>query len=144
MVFLVPFDGSPATAAALDRAVQHGEAFDRRVVAVSFVPTGTEFARRRIWIDPDEDFALESARKELERKIDETTDDTELVYDDATAGSPDDGIATEVRQVAREVEATVLFVGASDAARENGDGLVTPFGPISADADYDVHVVRTA
>ncbi len=144
MVFLVPFDGSPAATAALDRAVEHGEAFDRKVVAVSFVPTGTEFAKRRIWVDPGEDFALESARQELERKIDETTDDTELVYDDATAGSPDDGIANEVRQVARDVDATVLFVGASEGASENGEGLVTPFGPISADADYDVHVVRTA
>ncbi|MHB9288196.1 universal stress protein [Halobacteriales archaeon Cl-PHB] len=144
MVFLVPYDGSPAAAAALDRAVEHGEALGRDVVAVSFVPTGTEFAQRRIWVDPDEDFALDSARQELERKIDETTDETELVYDDATAGSPDDGIATEVRQVALDVDATVLFVGASDTSSDEDEGLVTPFGPISADADYDVHVVRTA
>mgnify|MGYP000536494809 CR=1 FL=1 len=144
MVFLVPYDGSPAAAAALDRAVEHGKALDTRVAAVSFVPTGTEFAKRRIWIDPGEDFALESARQELERKIAETTDETELVYDDATAGSPDDGIANEVKQVARDVDATVLFVGASDASNGDGEGLVTPFGPISANAAYDVHVVRTA
>ena len=142
MVFLVPFDGSPASEAALSRAVEHGSALGREVLAVAFVPTGAEFAERRTWIEPSDDFAVEDASAALQRKIDETTDRTELVYDEASAGSPDDGIGDVVRQTAEDVDATVLFVGAGDATV--GEGLRTQFGSVAADGSYDVHIVRSA
>ena len=141
MVFLVPFDGSPAAKAALRRAVEHGLALERSVLAVSFVPTGAEFAQRRTWIEPADDFAAEEAAAALERKIDETTDETELVYDETSAGSPVDGIAAAVRQTAQDVGAETLFVGLQNGSAE---ALETPFGSISASADYDVHIVRGA
>ena len=142
MVFFVPYDGSASAEAALQRAVEHGRALDRDVVAVSFVPTGSEFAERRKWISPTDDFAAEEASNALKRKIAETTDETELVYDETSAGSPDDGIGDVVRRAAEEVQASVLFVGAGDATV--GEGLRTRFGSVAADGSYDVHIVRTA
>jgi nucleotide-binding universal stress UspA family protein len=139
MVFLVPFDGSPVADAALRRAVEHGRALERKVLAVSFVPTGAEFVERRTWIEPADDFAASEASAALKRKIAEATDETELVYEETGAGSPADGIADALRGTAEDVEADVLFVGL-----ENGtsDALETRFGSISPSAGYDVHIVR--
>lgn len=142
MVFLVPFDGSNTSKAALERAVEHGEAMNQDVVAISLVPTGSEYAIRRKWIHPDDDFATETARNELERKIDEATGESERNFDDPAASAPQDGIAERIRRVADEVDASVLFVGTSDPPRT--DGVHTPFGSIAQDAEYDVHIVRSA
>lgn len=140
MVFLVPYDGSSVSEAALDTAVEHGAAMDEEVVAVSLIPTGSEYAQRRKWISPEEDFAVESARSELKRKIAEATDDAERNYTDSGATAPVDGVAKRIRRVASDVDASVLFVGAQD---ETEDNVRTPFGTIAAEADYDVHIVRT-
>jgi nucleotide-binding universal stress UspA family protein len=142
MVFFVPFDGSASADAALRRAVEHGRALDREVVAVSFVPTGSEFAERRKWITPADDFAADEASAALKRKIEETTDETELVYEETSAGSPDDGIGEEVRRAAEDVDASILFVGAGDSSV--GDGLRTRFGTVASTGSYDVHIVRSA
>lgn len=140
MVFLVPYDGSSVSEVALSRAVEHGKALEEEVVAVTFVPTGAEYAERRKWIHPDEDFAVESARAELKRKIEETTDDAERNYLDSGATSFEDGVSERIRRIASEVDANTLYVGTSDDADEQ---LTTPFGRISNEAGYDVHLVRS-
>ena len=140
MVFLVPYDGSNVAEAALDRAVQHGEAFEEDVLAVSFIPTGAGYAERRKWIKPEESFAVESARAELKRKIEEATDDAERNYTDSSASGMQNGVADKVRRIATEVDAATLFVGVSN---EGSDGrLETPFGTIAREGKYDVHIVR--
>lgn len=138
MVFLVPYDGSRVARAALDRAVEHGEALDERVVAVSFVPTGAEYAQRRKWIDPSEDLAIDGVHDRLTEKIEETTDRAERTFEEPSASGVHEGVAERVRQVANDVGATVLFVGTEDAE----DELTTPFGSIAPDGSYDVHLVR--
>jgi len=83
MVFLVPFDGSPVSEAVLARAVEHGEALGEAVVAVSFVPTGAEYAEHRKWIQPDE---------------------AERTFAESGAQLPG-GLTDHVRRVARDVDA---------------------------------------
>jgi len=139
MVLLVPFDGSSVSEAALARAVDHGQALEEDVVAVSFVPTGADYAERRKWVQPDENFATETASNELRRKIEEATDDAERTFAES-ANAPTDGIGDHIRQVAADVDASILFVGASDEA---DDRLTTPFGDLAAVADYDVYIVRS-
>jgi len=141
MVFLVPYDGSRVAQAALDRAVEHGKALGEEVVAVSLVPTGSEYAERRKWIEPGDDFAAESARSTLERKIAEATDDSERVLTGSSASAPQDGVSDRIRQVANDVGASVLYVGTRN--REESTDPMTPFGPVSADGSYDVHLVRS-
>ena len=134
MVFLVPFDGSSRAHAALDRAITYGAALDRDVVAVSYVPTGADFAERRRWVDPNEDFAADTVASDLQRKIAEATDDAEVNYANESAHSPEGGVSEEVRQTALDVDATSVFVGCAD------DGKVIV--PIDDAAAFDVHVVR--
>ena len=134
MVFLVPYDGSASSEAALARAVEHGAALDESVVAVSFVPTGDTYAQRRRWVEPDENFA----------------DDAERQFSEPGAESPGDGISGQVRQTAVDVDASVVFVGtgipgdgegAGDGAAD-GDRMTTPFGSVDTEAPYDLHLVR--
>ncbi|WP_159899896.1 universal stress protein [Salinirussus salinus] len=146
MVFLVPYDGSASSEAALARAVEHGAALGEEVVAVSFVPTGDTYAQRRRWIEPDEDFAVETASADLRRKIEEATDDAERQFTEPGAESPGDGVSSQVRQTAVDVDASVVFVGTGRP--EDGDGagaedrMTTPFGSVDTDAPYDLHLVR--
>ncbi|SDJ74727.1 Universal stress protein family protein [Halovenus aranensis] len=139
MVFLVPYDGSPVSEAALDRAVEHGKALETEVVAVTFIPTGAEYAQRRKWIQPEEDFAIDSARAELKRKIDETTDESERNFLDSGA-TVENGVGDHIRQAAHEVEASTVYVG---AAEETDTEYRTPFGEITTDESYDLHLVRS-
>lgn len=150
MVFLVPYDGSASSEAALARAVEHGAALDEEVVAVSFVPTGDTYAQRRRWIEPDEDFAVETASADLRRKIEEATDDAERQFSEPGAESPGDGVTAQVRQTATDVDASVVFVGTGNPEDGAGDGaggadeprMTTPFGSVDTDAPYDLHLVR--
>jgi nucleotide-binding universal stress UspA family protein len=142
MVFLVPYDGSRVSEAALSRAVEHGKAMDEEILAVSIIPTGADYAERRKWINPDENFAAESASNTLRRKIEEATDDAERNYEQPGAQSPEDGLSQRIREVAVEINASTLFVGASPDHSE--EDLETPFGRVAPDAEYDIHIVRTA
>jgi len=138
MVFLVPFDGSPLADAALDRAVTYAGALGTDVVAVSLIPTGSDYAQRRRRVDPDEDFAAETAASDLRRKIEEATDDTELHYDDVSAHSAGE-LSASIRQVARDVDASVVFLGSADT-----DDIVVPIADLDEEDAYDVHIVRRA
>ncbi|QIO23699.1 universal stress protein [Haloarcula sp. JP-L23] len=136
MVFLVPFDGSSLAEAALDRAVTYAAAMDVDVVAVSLVPTGSDYAQRRLRVDPHEDFAAETAAADLRRKIEEATDDAELNYEDVSAYSAN-SLSETVRQVARDVDATVVFLGSADT-----EDVVVPIAELNEEDAYDVHIVR--
>jgi len=136
MVFLVPFDGSPLADAALDRAVTYAEALGTDVVAVSLIPTGSDYAQRRRRVDPTEDFAAETAASDLRRKIEEATDDAELHYEDVSAYSAND-LSETIRQVARDVDASVVFLGSADT-----DDIVVPIAELDEADAYDVHIVR--
>lgn len=140
MVFLVPYDGSSVSEAALDRAVEHGKALEEDVVAVTFVPTGAKYAERRKWIQPDEEFAIESARSELRRKIEEMTDEAERNYVDSGA-TVENGVGDHIRRVAHEVDAETVYVGAVDEDDETE--YRTPFGEITTNESYDLHLVRS-
>lgn len=139
MVFLVPYDGSSVSEAALDRAVEHGKALETEVVAVTFVPTGSEYAERRKWIQPAEEFAIESARNELKRKIEETMDESERNYLDSGA-TVENGVGDQIRRVANEVDANAVYVGAVDDEEQE---YRTPFGEITTNETYDLHLVRS-
>ena len=138
MVFLVPFDGSPLADAALDRAVDYAGALGTDVVAVSLIPTGSDYAQRRRRVDPDENFAAETAASDLRRKIEEATDDAELNYEDVSAYSANE-LSDTIRQVARDVDASVVFLGSADT-----DDIVIPISELSDEDAYDVHIVRQA
>jgi hypothetical protein len=54
-----------------------------------------------------------------------------------------DNVTHTVREVAAELDVTIIFIGSENAGRVSTP--VTSVGdPISTDAKYDVHIVRRA
>jgi nucleotide-binding universal stress UspA family protein len=147
MVYLVPFDDSPLSRTALRRAGEFGQAMDEEVVALVVVPPSTEYAREKGWIEGDEPFdadriarGLGATAEELAPEASvrvETTDETDY------RASLTTDVARRIRQVAAELDATVLFIGTANAG-----SVVTPVAsvgsPVSDDPRYDVHLVRHA
>jgi nucleotide-binding universal stress UspA family protein len=141
MGFMVPYDGSDLADAALDRATTHGEALDRRVVAVTVVPEGHDYAVEHGWLEPDETFDAERVRRRLREQIDAVAPGTELHVKRVPRYLSHGGIAKRLRDAAREMDATVLFVGSESAGR-----VVQPItsigGAVTADEEFDVFLVR--
>ena len=145
MVYLVPFDDSPLSRTALRRAGEFGRVMDEDVIALVVVPSSTEYAREKGWIDPGEHYdddrierGLRATAREIAPDADvriETTEETDY------RASVTTDVVRRIRQVAAELDATVLFVGTANAG-----AVVTPVAsvgsPVSDDPQYDVHLVR--
>ena len=141
MTFLVPYDGSDLALAALVRADEYAEAVDEDVTVVTVVPESERYAREKGWVDAGEEFAVREViadrHREALRHSPEASFRSERVDGSATAGT----VANTIRRVARDVDASVVFLGSEDAGR-----IVVPVtsvgGSVAADASYDVHIVR--
>jgi nucleotide-binding universal stress UspA family protein len=147
MVYLVPFDDSPLSRTALRRAGEFGQAMDEEVVALVVVPPSTEYAREKGWIEGDEPFDADRIARGLGATAEELAPETSVRVEttdetDYRASLTTD-VARRIRQVAAELDATVLFIGTANAG-----SVVTPVAsvgsPVSDDPRYDVHLVRHA
>lgn len=148
MTVLVPFDGSELATAALEKATRYGELTDEDVVVLSVVPDDDEYARERGWIDAtegfDPDVVLRKLRGAAERVAPDADVRHELVDSDEPTATPTTDVVRAIRDVAADLEASVVFVGS-----ENVGSVTTPLssvgGPVAAaDQGYDVYVVRHA
>jgi nucleotide-binding universal stress UspA family protein len=142
MTFVVPFDASDLAEAALARAVEFGAALDERVVVVSAVPDGNaSYARERDWIGPGDAFEVDAVVATLHERVAAIAPNAEFRYElvgrRATAGQ----IANRIREFARDVGASVVFVGSENAGR-----IVASLGSVgknvAAEDAYDVLIVR--
>ena len=141
MTFLVPYDGSELAEAALVRADEYAEALAEDVTVVSVVPESKRYAREKEWVDAGEPFEVREVIADLHRQVTglspEASFRSERVDGSATGGT----IANALRRVARDVDASVVFLGSENAGR-----IVVPIasvgGSVAADARYDVHLVR--
>lgn len=147
MVYLVPFDNSPLSQAALARADTYAEAMDESVIALAVVPDDLEYVRDRGWIDPDESFDFKRIRRGLQVAVDTIAPEATLRCEQPKAGDERAALSTDIsrtiRSVAAEIEPSVVFVGSEHA------GTVTPptesvGSPVFVDTRYDVHIVRHA
>lgn len=141
MTFVVPFDGSELSRAALVRAMEYGHALDESVVAISVIPDSQRYAREKDWIGDDEPFDAAAIADTLRRAVRGLAPDAtfQAARVDASAGSGT--IARRIRQEAAEMDAAVVFLGS-----ENAGGIVIPVssvgGTVASDARYDVYIVR--
>ncbi|WP_435361128.1 universal stress protein [Haloarchaeobius sp. DFWS5] len=141
MTFVVPYDDGPLSRAALDRAVALSEPLDEDVLVVTVVPNSDAYASDHGWLDADTPFSIEAAAESLRTAVASLAPDASFQYV-RTGASPSPGtIATKLRQVARDADASVVFVGSDDAGR-----LVSSLGSVgstvAADDEYDVYIVR--
>lgn len=65
MTFVVPFDGPELVEAALVRAVEYGNALGGEIVVVSIVPERKRYALEKGWIDPSDEYDVDSLTEEL-------------------------------------------------------------------------------
>lgn len=149
MTLLVPFDGSDLAEAALRRATEFGDAFDKEVVVLVVVPTDDAYARERGLIEEGEAFDPDLFALELRDQAREIAPDATFRSERST--DPEDepyasttmNIVRIIRQVAGELDADIVFVGSENAARVSKP-LTSVGAPVSSDPRYDVHIVRHA
>lgn len=145
MSLLVPFDGSPLAEKALDRASTFSDLLDEELVVLTVIPVDAEYAQNRGWITEGEPFDPESIAAGMEvragERAPEATFRVERVSSDEPTATATTNVVREIRRVAGEIDASVVFIGS-----ENAGSVISPQssvgGPVASDQRYDVYVVR--
>ncbi|WP_306057559.1 universal stress protein [Natronococcus wangiae] len=145
MSLLVPFDGSTLATQALERASTFGDFLEEEVVVVTVIPDDEEYARNRGWISDGEPFDPEAIAAGLQSRVEdvdsEATYRVERVSSDEPTATATTNVVREIRRVAGEIEASVVFIGS-----ENAGSVIVPQSsvgsPVASDHRYDVYVVR--
>lgn len=142
MTFVVPFDGSDLSGAALVRAVEFGSVLDEPVVAVTAVPNRNKrYARERGWLGPEESFDHDAVVERLQGLVESIA--PEVDYRDLVVEryAPSGSIASSLRREAEALGASMVFVGSENAGRLVST-LTSVGSNVAADQDYDVVIVR--
>ncbi|AGB32487.1 UspA domain-containing protein [Natrinema pellirubrum DSM 15624] len=145
MSLLVPFDGSALATRALERASTFGDLLDEEVVALTVIPDDPEYARDRGWITQGEPFDVDAIAAGIGDRANEVAPEatvrTERVDSDEPTATSTTNVVREIRRVAAEIEASVVFIGS-----ENAGSVIAPQSsvgsPVASDHRYDVYVVR--
>jgi nucleotide-binding universal stress UspA family protein len=141
MTYLVAFDGTDRSEMALSRASEFAESTAERLVAVSVLPTDTDLAAEYGLVDGDT-YDPGAAAKRLREQVEASVPEAEFRVESVDAYAGKGRIATEIREVARELDADVVFVGSDNAGR-----VVQPVtsvgGAVASGTDYDVFIVRS-
>lgn len=145
MVYLVPFDGSALSKAALERARDFADHTGRELIALTVIPPDEEYARERDWTDADGTFDPETLAARLEAEVADIAPNATFRWEQteavSTLASTTMDVSRTIRKVAHDVEADVVFIGSENAGRVAAP--VTSVGePVSEDPAYDVFIVR--
>lgn len=142
MTLLVPFDGSEFAAAALARATQFGDALEEPVVAVTVVPQDkVAYARKRGWLGPDDPFDGDVIAETLGGRVAELAPAADFRIEEIGRYAPSGAIVNRLRKVARQVDASMVFIGSGNAGRLVSSVASVGSGLAGSEA-YDVVVVR--
>lgn len=142
MSYLVPFDGSPLSVAALHRAGVVGAALGVPVTAVTAVPRNNrEYALGRGWIEPGESFDLEGICERLERMVERTAPRAAFEHVVVGRHDPSGAISKRIRRFIRQREPSAVFVGSEDAGRSYPSPRSVGAAVVSG-TSYDVVFVR--
>jgi nucleotide-binding universal stress UspA family protein len=147
MTVLAPYDGSDLSRAAVRRAVEFADYRDEGALVLTVIPDDSAFAVQRGWAEEEAQYdpatVEERFRSEVESLAPEATFRTEQPDSPAPAAAVRDDVARTIRTVAADIDASILFIG-SDNAGQVSTPADSVGSPISTDAEYDVHIVRTA
>ena len=142
MTLLVPFGGSELAEAALVRAAEFGVVFEEDVLAVSVVPQGNDsYARERGWLDGGESFDLELIVSRLHEQLVDLCPSANFRHKVVDRRAQPGTIANRIRQVARDEDVSMVFLGSENAGRIVS--VVSSVGKtVAAGEGYDVVIVR--
>lgn len=142
MTLVVPFDGSDLAEAALVRAAEFAAVFDERTLAVSVIPGGNaEYARDRGWLGPDEPFDVDTVVSTLHERVTDLYPGADFRHEVVGQYAPPGAISNRLRQVAKEEEAAMVFIGSENAGRVVS-GVSSIGASVATDVAYDVVIVR--
>ncbi|GGL68043.1 adenine nucleotide alpha hydrolase family protein [Halocalculus aciditolerans] len=155
MPFVVPFDGSPLSEAALVNARIHEVGFENlprelqtfaqredppKVTAVSVIPERASYARKKGWIGEDEEFDHRVVVERLHEQVTDIAPNASFDYE-RTGTSAAGTIGQKLRRKARSLGASTVFVGSENAGR-----IATPMmsvgARVSTEQEYNVVLVR--
>lgn len=147
MALLVPFDGSELATKALEKAATFGDLLDEEVIVVTVIPDDADYARERGWITRGEPFDPEAIAGGLQSRAAEVAPEatfrTERVSSDEPTATATTEVVREIRRVAVEIDASVVFIGS-----QNAGSVIAPQSsvgsPVAKGQRYDVYVVRQA
>lgn len=145
MTLLTPYDGSALSTTALEKAADLGELRNEELVVLTVIPDDEDFARARGWINEGEPFQIEAIERGLRDRAAEVAPEatfrTEVVDSDEPTATATTNVVRAIRDVAHEIDASVVFVGS-----ENAGSVIRPDssvgGSVASDQAYDVYVVR--
>ncbi|SEK48734.1 universal stress protein [Haloferax larsenii] len=142
-MYIVAYNGSQLSNAALHRAATYAKQTGDDVLAVAVVPEDAEYAVEQGWIPSKDDFDRGDIVSELHRTAVKIAPGAS--FRSLAAGRfPAPGeIVGKLKRVAHNEDADVVFVGSENAGR-----VVTPLasvgGNVASGKTYDVHIVRHA
>jgi nucleotide-binding universal stress UspA family protein len=142
MTFVVPFDGSELAETALVRAVEFGTVLDEQIAAVSVIPAdNASYARENGWLDPGEEFDLDTVVARLHEDVAAHAPNAEFRYETVGRRATPGTIASQIREQAESTDASMVFIGSENAGRLVSS--LSSVGDTVAAADaYDVVIVR--
>lgn len=145
MVLLVPFDDTPLSRTALQRAVTFADHTDEEVLVLTVVPADAEYAHERGWTERefDPNAVAERIAARARELAPEATVRVETPENDSSLASTAMDVARTIREVAHEVGASIVFIGSENAGRVSRP-LTSVGAPVSTDPEYDVFIVRHA
>ena len=108
---------------------------------MSVLPTDEDLAAEYGLVEGDTYDPVDAAQR-LRTRVENIAADAEFRTESVDAYAGKGRIATEIREVARELDADVVFVGSDNAGR-----VVQPVtsvgGAVASGTDYDVFIVRS-
>lgn len=142
MTLIVPFDGSELAETALVRASEFGTVFEEPVLAVTVIrDENGEYAREQGWIDHDEDFDLDVIVGRVNDQVNDLAPSADYRHQLVDRYAPSGSIALRIRRVAREQDASMVFLGSANAGHLVV-GVSSVARSVAADDAYDVVIVR--
>jgi nucleotide-binding universal stress UspA family protein len=145
VTIFVPFDGSEHAVAALGRGGAVGAATDRTVTTVTVVPAGRSYARERGWIDAGEPLDRGPVERRVRERVEEAAPggaDVTVRFEHVSSRPTSSLVARKLRDVAREVDPSLVVIGAPDAGRSRSTRSVG--GGFASRTTYDLYMVRDA
>lgn len=143
MTFLVAYDGSELSRAALNRAAALATLADEDIVAVAVVPGDFEYARDRGWVEADgrRGFDPAAVEADLRAGVADIAPGATFRCEHVSEYAGAHTISHRLQTVTKDVDPSVVFIGS-----ENAGQIVTPISSVgsqlASDLRYDVYLVR--
>ncbi|ELZ16153.1 hypothetical protein C477_16705 [Haloterrigena salina JCM 13891] len=141
MSFVVPFDGSELSEAALVRAVEYGTALEEDVAAVSLVSERRRYAVEKGWIEAGEPYDVDAVVDRLRDRVLTLAPDATFECERIREYPPEAELAEHIERLVLEHDPSAVFFGSENVGR-----VVTPLtsvgARVAAETSYDVFIVR--